>query len=111
MNGPAGAATADASRAVSVLFPPERIAAAARGDGIASAAITERYRRAGQAAGVDAVDELERDGPRSANRAVAAAIAAETDVGADAGGSEGERDACGSGEPTQVTIVVRTWSP
>ncbi|SHH51475.1 DUF7284 family protein [Halobaculum gomorrense] len=104
-------ATTAASRAVAVLFPPDRIAAAARGDPIASAAVTDRYRRAGRATGVDAIARLKRGGPRSANRALAAALAADAEAGAAAESPAGERDACGSGDPTRVTIVVRTWSP
>ncbi|WP_425601408.1 DUF7284 family protein [Halobaculum magnesiiphilum] len=100
-----------AVRTVAVLFPPDRVAAAARGDSAAAAAVTERYRAVGDALGVDAVGALKRGGPREANRALATALAERypaerrsTDDAVD--GS----DSC-VGDPNRVTVVVRTWSP
>ena len=86
-----------AARTIAVLFPPDRIAAATRGDHAAATAVTERYRLAGEALGVDAVGALDRGGPREANRALTMALA-------------GGANACRTEDPDRVTVVVRTWS-
>ncbi|QZX99726.1 DUF7284 family protein [Halobaculum rubrum] len=98
-----------AARTIAVLFPPDRIAAAARGDPAAATAVTDRYRRAGEALGVDAVDALKRGGPREANRALATALA-DRYVGDSSSASNETADACRTGDPDRVTVVVRTWS-
>lgn len=98
-----------AARTIAVLFPPDRVAAAARGDHTAERVVRDRYRRVGSALGVDAVEQLERGGPRDANRALATALAdrhAETD----SSNPSGESGECESGDPDRVTVVVRTWS-
>ena len=96
----------DAHAAVAVLFPPDRIAATARDDGPAAALVRERYRRAGDALGVDALGAFERESPRAANRLLAGALA-EREGGANTTPPGNTR----SGDPGTVTVVVRTWSP
>ncbi|GAA0194075.1 DUF7284 family protein [Halobaculum roseum] len=96
-----------AVRTVAVLFPPDRVAAAARGDSAAAAAVIERYRAVGDAMGVDAVGALERGGPREANRELATALAERYS----GDGVAEETSPCGLGDPNRVTVVVRTWSP
>ncbi|MXR41551.1 hypothetical protein GRX01_09395 [Halobaculum sp. WSA2] len=98
-----------AARTIAVLFPPDRIAAAERGDNAAERVVRDRYRRIGAVLGVDAVEALDRGGPREANRALAAALA-DRHAGTDSPEPSGEPDACGSGDPGRVTVVVRTWS-
>lgn len=98
-----------AARTIAVLFPPDRIAAAERGDNTAERVVRDRYRRVGALLGVDAVEALERGGPREANRALAAALA-DRHAGTDPSDPAGEPNACESGDPDRVTVVVRTWS-
>jgi len=93
-------------RAIAVLFPPDRIAATARDDGPAATAVRTRYRRAGDALGVDAVGALERESPRAANRLLATALAERTDAAAASPREGPHSDRAGA-----VTVVVRTWSP
>ncbi|WP_435064102.1 DUF7284 family protein [Halobaculum sp. EA56] len=101
-----GAASSAARAAVAALFPPDRIAASARDDAPASDLVVERYRRAGAALDVDAVDAFHRDGPRGANRLLADALADR------AAGGTADRTATGHGRERAgtVVIVVRTWS-
>ncbi|WP_348611053.1 DUF7284 family protein [Halobaculum rarum] len=98
-----------AARTIAVLFPPDRTAAAARGDPAAATAVTDRYRRAGEALGVDAVGALDRGGPHEANRALAAALEDRHVEGGSSASAE-VADACRTGDPDRVTVVVRTWS-
>ena len=107
--GPAGERTGTATPArvtVRVLFPPERIAAADRDDSPGAEAVVERYRRAGDALGTDAVRALDRGGPRRANRALADALDRRVDAAADESTGDGDT----SPEPGRVVVVVRTWS-
>jgi len=98
-----------AARTIAVLFPPDRIAAAARGDHAAATAVTERYRLAGEALGVDAVGALDRGGPREANRALTMALA-DRHGGGSSSASAAEANPCRTEDPDRVTVVVRTWS-
>ncbi|MFC7136675.1 DUF7284 family protein [Halobaculum litoreum] len=95
-----------AATTVEVLFPPERIAAAARGDTPSTAAVVDRYRRAGESLGVDAVTPLERGGPERANRVLADALAARTTEARGSTAAAGREHT-----PRRVVIVVRTWEP
>jgi len=98
-----------AARTIAVLFPPDRVAAAARGDQTAERVVRDRYRRVGSALGVDVVEALERGGPRDANRALATALA-DRHTETDSAGPSGDPDACESGDPNRVIVVVKTWA-
>ncbi|MFC7098454.1 DUF7284 family protein [Halobaculum marinum] len=107
-NGDTTPSTTAAEATIEVLFPSERIAAAARDDSPAVDAVVERYRRAGEAVGVDTVAVLERGGPTAANRELAAAVADRVE------GGQSLDEQCGQepgATPGRVVVVVRTWSP
>ncbi|UIP01162.1 hypothetical protein Hbl1158_07390 [Halobaculum sp. CBA1158] len=112
----ASASTPDRHReraavAVATLFPPDRIAATARGDDPGAAAVRERYRRADSALGTDALEAVERGSPRAANRRLAAALATRARDADDTGGSAAAGAATRTDDPVgTVVIVVRAWS-
>lgn len=106
VGGVDAANTTPEAATVAVLFPPDRIAASARDDGVAPTLVRARYRRAGAALGVDAVGAFDADDPRAANSLLAASLV-------DRRGEASTVDTTTNTESRvgRVVVVVRTWEP
>lgn len=109
-NGHRGVAEATARSAVDVVFPPERVDPALRSTGDEAVLVRQRYASAGETLGVDPRPSLRADDPEAANAALARELATKIEPQLRTTYDDPER-AAAAVSPTEVTVVVRTWSP